>query len=128
MEATELVYLTMHHESYDDLKPVSYTHLETYEEDGIQFMADQDRLLTAQDYTLTYSGNVAGGKVSVAPGGRALVTVQVDLTEEGQHNLAAFPNGIYVEGFITLEADVYKRQLQMLCAWCGEPPNLCRWS
>ena len=77
---------------------------ETYEEDGIQFMADQDRLLTAQEYTLTYSGNVAGGKVSVAPGGRALVTVQVDLTEEGQHNLAAFPNGIYVEGFITLEA------------------------
>ena len=32
------------------------------------------------------------------------MTVQVDLTEEGQHNLAAFPNGIYVEGFITLEA------------------------
>lgn len=35
-----------------------------YEEDGVQFMADQDRPLTQEEYTLTYSGNVEHGKVT----------------------------------------------------------------
>ena len=75
-----------------------------YEEDGVQFMADQDRPLTQEEYTLTYSGNVEHGKVTVPAGGRARVTVQIDLTETGKGNLDVFPNGIYVEGFIGLEA------------------------
>ena len=68
-----------------------------YEEDGVQFMADQDRPLTQEEYTLTYSGNVEHGKVTVPAGGRARVTVQIDLTETGKGNLDVFPNGIYVE-------------------------------
>lgn len=32
------------------------------------------------------------------------MTVQIDLTETGKGNLDVFPNGIYVEGFIGLEA------------------------
>ncbi len=55
-----------------------------YEEDGVQFMADQDRPLTQEEYTLTYSGNVEHGKVTVPAGGRARVTVQIDLTETGK--------------------------------------------
>lgn len=76
-----------------------------YYEDGVAFMSDQDRLLTEQEYKLTYSGDVdADGKLTVEPGSRASVTVQVDLTQTGISNLQVFSNGIYVEGFVNLEA------------------------
>lgn len=39
-----------------------------YYEDGVAFMSDQDRLLTEQEYKLTYSGDVdADGKLTVEP-------------------------------------------------------------
>lgn len=78
---------------------------QNYEENGVAFMADQDRLLSADEYTLTYAGDVdETGKIAVYPGGRARVTVQIELTQKGRDNLAVFPNGIYVEGFVGLEA------------------------
>lgn len=51
---------------------------------GVQFMADQDRPLTQEEYTLTYSGNVEHGKVTVPARRPCRVTVQIDLTETGQ--------------------------------------------
>ena len=40
--------------------------------------------------------------MSVAPGKTADVTVTVTITDEGRTMLAQFPNGSYVEGFVTL--------------------------
>lgn len=40
--------------------------------------------------------------MSVAPGKTADVTVTVTVTGEGRKMLAQFPNGSYVEGFVTL--------------------------
>ena len=40
--------------------------------------------------------------MSVAPGKTADVTVTVTVTDEGRKMLAQFPNGSYVEGFVTL--------------------------
>ena len=77
---------------------------QSYVEENVTFMSDQERKLAAEEYTLSYSGGVdETGKITVAPGGRARVTVQVALTKAGQDNLAAFPNGIYLEGFVSLD-------------------------
>ena len=40
--------------------------------------------------------------MAVAPGKTADVTVTVTVTDEGRKMLAQFPNGSYVEGFVTL--------------------------
>ena len=48
----------------------------------------------------TFTTNCENNRVSVAPGKTADVTVTV--TDEGRTMLAQFPNGGYVEGFVTL--------------------------
>ena len=50
----------------------------------------------------TFTTNCENNRVSVAPGKTADVTVTVTVTDEGRKMLAQFPNGGYVEGFVTL--------------------------
>ena len=50
----------------------------------------------------TFTTNCENNRVSVAPGKTADVTVTVTVTGEGRAMLAQFPNGSYVEGFVTL--------------------------
>ena len=50
----------------------------------------------------TFTTNCENNRVSVAPGKTADVTVTVTVTDEGRTMLAQFPNGGYVEGFVTL--------------------------
>lgn len=50
----------------------------------------------------TFTTNCENNRVSVAPGKTADVTVTVTITDEGRTMLAQFPNGSYVEGFVTL--------------------------
>lgn len=50
----------------------------------------------------TFTTNCGNNRVSVAPGKTADVTVTVTVTGEGRKMLAQFPNGSYVEGFVTL--------------------------
>ena len=50
----------------------------------------------------TFTTNCENNRVSVAPGKTADVTVTVTVTDEGRAMLAQFPNGSYVEGFVTL--------------------------
>ena len=50
----------------------------------------------------TFTTNCGNNRVSVAPGKTADVTVTVTVTDEGRTMLAQFPNGGYVEGFVTL--------------------------
>lgn len=42
-------------------------------------------------------------EVTLSSGGKQSISVEIQLTEEGKSNLEEeFPNGIYVEGFVTL--------------------------
>ena len=50
----------------------------------------------------TFTTNCENNRVSVAPGKAADVTVTVTVTDEGRTMRAQFPNGGYVEGFVTL--------------------------
>ena len=50
----------------------------------------------------TFTTNCGNNRVAVAPGKTADVTVTVTVTGEGRAMLAQFPNGSYVEGFVTL--------------------------
>lgn len=50
----------------------------------------------------TFASNCENNRVAVAPGKTADVTVTVTVTGEGRKMLAQFPNGSYVEGFVTL--------------------------
>ena len=50
----------------------------------------------------TFTSNCENNRVAVAPGKTADVTVTVTVTGEGRKMLAQFPNGSYVEGFVTL--------------------------
>ena len=50
----------------------------------------------------TFTTNCENNRVAVAPGKTADVTVTVTVTDEGRKMLAQFPNGSYVEGFVTL--------------------------
>ena len=50
----------------------------------------------------TFTTNCENNRVAVAPGKTADVTVTVTVTDEGRKLLAQFPNGSYVEGFVTL--------------------------
>ena len=50
----------------------------------------------------TFTTNCENNRVAVAPGKTADVTVTVTVTDEGRAMLAQFPNGSYVEGFVTL--------------------------
>lgn len=68
---------------------------------GYDCMSDYCRRLTADEFTATFSQD----KVTVPAGGSVSVTVDLALTEAGKQALAVFPNGIYVEGFVTLTAD-----------------------
>ena len=50
----------------------------------------------------TFTSNCENNRVAVAPGKTADVNVTVTVTGEGRKMLAQFPNGSYVEGFVTL--------------------------
>ena len=50
----------------------------------------------------TFTTNCENNRVAVVPGKTADVTVTVTVTDEGRKMLAQFPNGSYVEGFVTL--------------------------
>ena len=50
----------------------------------------------------TFTTNCENNRVAVVPGKTADVTVTVTVTGEGRKMLAQFPNGSYVEGFVTL--------------------------
>ena len=50
----------------------------------------------------TFTTNCGNNRVAVAPSKTADVTVTVTVTDEGRKMLAQFPNGSYVEGFVTL--------------------------
>ena len=67
-------------------------------EGGEVYMSQSSRTLGSDEVTVTVQDSV-----SVSAGGRAEIPVKIELTEKGRQNLrAAFPNGIYVEGFVTL--------------------------
>ena len=66
-------------------------------EDGRSFIAQQSRPLEADEYVLTAPASVTLGQDTET------VSVSLSLTETGKANLERdFPNGIYVEGFVTL--------------------------
>ena len=71
---------------------------DTVNEDGTVYMAQRARVLTADEVTVT-----APKKITVAPNGESAVSIKIELTEKGKENLKKdFPNGIYIEGFVTL--------------------------
>ena len=66
-------------------------------EGGKSYIAQQSRPLTAEEYTLTAPSTVTLRQDTQT------VHVTLALTEKGKANLERdFPNGIYVEGFVTL--------------------------
>ena len=66
-------------------------------EGGKNYIAQQSRPLTAAEYTLTAPSTVTLGQNTQT------VSVSLSLTEAGKANLKRdFPNGIFVEGFVTL--------------------------
>ena len=66
-------------------------------ENGQNYIAQTSRALTADEYTVTAPATVT------LESGSQVVSVSVALTETGKANLKQqFPNGIFVEGFVTL--------------------------
>lgn len=71
---------------------------DTVTEGGEVYISQSSRTLKDDEVTV----NVPD-RVTVPAGGRTEIPVKIELTEKGMQNLrAAFPNGIYVEGFVTL--------------------------
>ena len=68
---------------------------------GQDYISELCRAMEADELTVTFSAET----VTVQPGQTADVTVTLALTESGKANLAVFPNGIYVEGFVRLTGD-----------------------
>ncbi len=67
------------------------------ESGGKSCIAQQSRPLTAEEYTLSAPQTVTLGQSAQT------VSVSLTLTEKGKENLKRdFPNGIFVEGFVTL--------------------------
>lgn len=106
-------------------------------ENGRSYIAQQSRPLTAEEYTLTAPAAVTLGQDPQT------VNVSLSLTEKGKANLDRdFPNGIYVEGFVTLTpaggdetvalslpymgfyGDWAKAPLFDATAYSGEEPNV----
>ena len=71
---------------------------DTVKEDGKTYLAQSPRQLGADEVTVT-----APSTVTLRASGTATVNVSLALTEKGKAALDAdFPNGIYLEGFVTL--------------------------
>ena len=86
---------------YYDIQPIVLTDgTTTYtNSDNEAFLTSSE---TAVALSHTFTTNCENNRVSVAPGKTADVTVTVTVTDEGRKMLAQFPNGSYVEGFVTL--------------------------
>ena len=70
----------------------------TVVEDGITYMAQCERELGADEVKVEVPD-----RITVGAGNKQTVAVKISLTETGKHNLERdFPNGIYVEGYVTL--------------------------
>ena len=74
---------------------------QTESHNGQDYISELCRAMEADELNVTFSA----GTVTVQPGQTADVTVTLALTETGKANLAVFPNGIYVEGFVRLTGD-----------------------
>lgn len=71
---------------------------DTVTENGKTYLAQSPHQLSADEVTVTTPGTV-----TLRASGTATVDVSLALTEKGKAALgAAFPNGIYLEGFVTL--------------------------
>lgn len=71
---------------------------DTVKEDGKTYLAQSPRQMGADEVTVT-----APSTVTLRASGTATVNVSLALTEKGKAALDAnFPNGIYLEGFVTL--------------------------
>ena len=71
---------------------------DTVSKNGILYMAQKARVLSDEEVTVTVPK-----KVSVSANGKTQINVKLELTEKGKANLNRdFPNGIYIEGFVTL--------------------------
>ena len=71
---------------------------DTVKEDGKTYMAQSPRRLAADEVTVTTPGTVTLGEK-----GTASVDVSIALTAKGKAALKAdFPNGVYIDGFVTL--------------------------
>ncbi len=71
---------------------------DTVSENGVVYMAQKARKLSDDEVFRNNSE-----KITVDPNGETPVNVKIELTEKGKANLKAqFPNGIYIEGFVTM--------------------------
>lgn len=71
---------------------------DTVSENGVVYMAQKARKLSDDEVSVTIPK-----KITVDPNGETPVNVKIELTEKGKANLKAqFPNGIYIEGFVTM--------------------------
>ncbi len=71
---------------------------DTTEENGIVYMAQRARKLSDDEVSVTIPK-----KVTVPANGETKINVKIELTEKGKARLNRdFPNGIYVEGYVTL--------------------------
>lgn len=70
---------------------------DTVKEDGKTYLAQSPRQLRADEVAVTTPGTV-----TLSANGTAAVNVSLALTEKGKATLEDFPNGIYLEGFVTL--------------------------
>lgn len=71
---------------------------DTVKQNGKTYMAQSPRQLAADEVTVT-----APGTVTLGANGTASVDVSIALTAKGKAALNAdFPNGIYIDGFVTL--------------------------
>lgn len=67
---------------------------------GHDCISDYSRLLTSDEFTVTFSQET----VKVPANGSVSVDVTMALTDAGKEALKVFPNGIYLDGFVTLTA------------------------
>ena len=67
---------------------------------GHDCISDYSRLLTSEEFTVTFSQKT----VKVPANGSVSVDVTMALTDAGKEALKVFPNGIYLDGFVTLTA------------------------
>lgn len=70
---------------------------DTVKENGKTYLAQSPRQLGADEVTVA-----APSTVTLRASGTATVNVSLALTEKGKAALEDFPNGIYLEGFVTL--------------------------
>jgi len=71
-----------------------------------KYVAEQAYMLSNRTEFTVSGGTLSGNKVSVAANQTATITAVVTLSGEDKAYInSSFPNGMYVEGFITLEND-----------------------